>query len=579
MEQRLTDLVPYSGDTQVLLHWNNFSNPVSNSLQRMLSRMIEGDSWREGIRYSHLEEIFLSDLMDTPNVGELRRHQILEELREVFGAFESTGNAFFVSSDFDFDIELQPYPDSIDTAQTLEQVVDGILEAFNAYRPIDNRTLVILQSRLPAFQRQLRTLDEIGAEFSVTRERIRQIERKYADLQIEPAKKENKLLEIIVDNLESSVNEQTFLLVLAEGNLLGQEAISLKKLKAILQILGIESLLTRVERIETAWDSQILVINDLADLSQKYRNKLGLIDLAVFTSETNSSDSQAFEAIKSAYPRSILRGRLVLARTSRLDTMFENALGKQLLVFGNLDSETLLIGIERQASYRQAILLGSHSDQIALVKAVAGEEPSYEILRENTHEEPELNQTDVWFLEIFQEAPNGMMHRNEITAAAMRDGKNMSSVGVFLLFNPLIRPVGSAVLALANCITNREDIQRHANIAKALEDRTNIDFEFSGSSILLRITPNLNTLMAGVLFPNAELRVLIKDFVFDVTCECAEMNSTQKLRLRPPNFWTGFTAALKHMMVFHSFARGDDLLLRLDFDSKNAEIILPKIEH
>ncbi len=169
-----------------------------------------------------------------------------------------------------------------------------------------------------------------------------------------------------------------------------------------------------------------------------------------------------------------------------------------------------------------------------------------------------------------------MMHRNEITAAAMRDGKNMSSVGVFLLFNPLIRPVGSAVMALANCIVNQEDIQRHASVAKAVEDKTHIEFEFSGSNIMLRITPNLNTLMAGVLFPNAELRDLIKDFAFGVTCECDEMTSAQQLRLRPPNFWTGFTAALKHMMVAHGFTKGDTLFLRLDFDRKNAQVILPK---
>jgi hypothetical protein len=216
--------------------------------------MAEDDSWQEGIRYSHLDEILLSDLMDTPNVGELRRAQILEELREVFGAFESSGDAFFVHSEFDFDLELQPYPDSIDTAQTLEQLVDGILEAFNSYRAIDGRTLAILHSRLPAFQRQPRTLEEIGLEFSVTRERIRQIERKYAELQIEPIKKENKLVEKIVESLEASVDEQAFLLDLAGGSLLGQETVSLKKLKAILQILGIESLLTRVERIESAWD-------------------------------------------------------------------------------------------------------------------------------------------------------------------------------------------------------------------------------------------------------------------------------------------------------------------------------------
>ena len=371
---------------------------------------------------------------------------------------------------------------------------------------------------------------------------------------------------MLVEVLESSHSENDFILKASDNSLLGNEPLSLIKLKAILQILGLEALLTRAEKVETSWDSANQARTELGDLAQKYRNKLGLVDLAVFTSETGVSDNEAFEAIKTAYPRSIMRGRLVLARTSKLDTMFENSLGKQLMVFGSLDPETLLIGVERQASYRQAILLGAHTDQIAIVKALAGDIPTYETLRENTHEEPELNQTDLWFLEIFQDSPSGMMHRNEITAAAMRDGKNMSSVGVFLLFNPLIRPVGSSVMALANAILDQESIQLHANVAKAVEDKTHIHFEFNGSDILLTVTPNLNTLMAGVLFPSAELRALIKDYVFDVSCECGRMSSTQQLRLRPPNFWTGFTAALKHALDSHQVSKGDSVAMHLDFE-------------
>ncbi len=528
--------------------------------------MALNDSWRDGISYDHLDGILLSDLMDTPNVGELRKVQILEELRGVFGAYESEGAAFVVSPDFDVDLVLEPYPDLIDTAQNLEQLIQGILDAYNAYKSIDERTLAVLQGRLPAFLRKIRTLEEIGNEYSVTRERIRQIERKYSDLEIEPAKKENKLCQLLVEVLESSHSENDFILKASDNSLLGNEPLSLTKLKAILQILGLESLLTRAEKVETSWDSANQARTELGDLAQQYRNKLGLIDLAVFTSETGVSDNEAFEAIKTAYPRSIMRGRLVLARTSKLDTMFENSLGKQLMVFGSLDPEALLIGVERQASYRQAILFGAHTDQIAIVKAIAGDNPTYETLRENTHEEPELNQTDLWFLEIFQNSPSGMLHRNEITAAAMRDGKNMSSVGVFLLFNPLIRPVGSSVMALANARLDQESIQLHANVAKAVEDKTHIQFEFSGSDIELTVTPNLNTLMAGVLFPGAELRALIKDYVFDVGCECGKMSSTQQLRLRPPNFWTGFTAALKHALDNHQISRGDSITMLLDFE-------------
>jgi hypothetical protein len=58
-----------------------------------------------------------------------------------------------------------------------------------------------------------------------------------------------------------------------------------------------------------------------------------------------------------------------------------------------------------------------------------------------------------------------MMHRNEITAAAIRDGKNVNSIGVFLIFNSLIRPVGSAVLALADQSFDVEQVKQYAAIA------------------------------------------------------------------------------------------------------------------
>lgn len=576
MDQLLTDLIPYEGDREVLLHWDNFSHPVSNSLRRMLSKMVSNDSWRDGISYSHLDGILLSELMDTPSVGEYRKVQILKELREVFGAYELDGEAFVVASEYDFDLLHEPHPDLIDIAQDFEQLIEGILDAYNSYKSIDERTLAVIQSRIPAFLRKLRTLEEIGSEFSVTRERIRHIERRYSDLHIDPAKKSNLLSETLVQLLESSASEEEFIKKVSSKSLLGKEPISLNKFKAILQILGLEELLTRVEKVEFDWDSSRQTFNELGQLAQRYRNKLGLIDLAVFTSETGVSDGDAFEAIKTSYPRSIMRGRLVLARTSKLDTMFENSLAKQLLVFGRLDPEVLLIGVERQASYRQAILLGSYADQIALVKAIAGEDPTYEKLRENTHEDPELNSTDIWFLEIFQNSSNGMMHRNEITAAAMRDGKNMSSVGVFLLFNPLIRPVGSSVMALANAILDQESIQLHANVARAVEEKTHIDFEFSGSHLILTIRPNLNTLMAGVLFPSAELRALIQGYVFDVFCECGKISSTQQLRLRLPNFWTGFTGALKHAIDFHQLTKGGQVSIRLSFDESKA--VLTQIE-
>ena len=219
--------------------------------------------------------------------------------------------------------------------------------------------------------------------------------------------------------------------------------------------------------------------------------KFGLIDLNTFSKENKVGDAEAFSAIKAIYPRSIRAGRLVLARTPGLDTAFENAIGKQLKVFNELGAESLLVGIERQASYRQTPLVGLKADLIAMIKELAGENPSFTIFRANTLEDPELSQTDEWILEVFRDSPTGMLHRNEITAAAMRDGKNVNSIGIFLLFNPLIRPVGSAVLALADQTVDIELVKQYAAIARAAEEPTQLDFSFQGSDILISFIPNL----------------------------------------------------------------------------------------
>jgi hypothetical protein len=77
---------------------------------------------------------------------------------------------------------------------------------------------------------------------------------------------------------------------------------------------------------------------------------------------------------------------------------------------------------------------------------------------------------------------------------------------------------------------------------------------------------------AGVLFPSNDLRDMIKEIAFDVSCECKGMESEQQLRLRPPSFWTGFTAAIRHLTTEHYFVKGESIKMILDFDNHKAEI-------
>jgi hypothetical protein len=576
MDEYLTDLIPFNGDPEVVLLWDNFTNPVTNSLQRFLSRTQNDDSWQFGICYNHLKEHRLSDLMDTPNVGEIRKNQIIDELVNVFSVYEKQGIDGWVATFLEDleNVDGSTYtPDAVDLSMSLLDVVKGIIFYYNDYREIDERTLEIIRARVPALLRHPKTLEELGTQFNVTRERVRQIESKYLDLQLGAVKESNLVMLELVKVLEASTSEEDFIEKAEEADLLEDEPITLLKLKAILHVLGLENYLSRVESIESQWDIANYVKDVLSQKARDARHKFGLIDLSTFTKDNKVGEADAFAVIKAIYPRSIRTGRLVLARTPGLDTAFENAIGKQLKVFNELDAESLLVGIERQASYRQTPLVGLKADLIAMIKDLTGENPNYATFRSNTLEEPELSQTDEWILEIFKDSPTGMLHRNEITAAAMRDGKNVNSIGIFLLFNPLIRPVGSAVLALADQKFDTEFVKQYAAIARAAEEPTQLDFTFQDGNILISFIPNLNTIAAGVLFPKQELRDMVKLHSFQVKCFCEAFESNQMLRLKNPSFWTGFTGSIKHLQNHHGYKKGQEISILLDMEEKIAGII------
>lgn len=576
MDEYLTDLITFNGDPEVVLLWDNFTNPVTNSLQRFLSRTYRDDTWKFGICYNHLMEHRLSDLMDTPNVGEIRKNQILDELANVFGVYEKQGLDGWVAAHIEAleDADGSTYtPDAVDLSTSLLDVVKGIIFYYNDYREIDDRTLEIIRARVPALMRHPKTLDELGTQFNVTRERVRQIEGKYLDLQLGSVKETNFVILELVKVLEDSLAEDDFIEKAQEAELLEGEPITVVKLKAILQVLGLENYLSRVESVESQWDIANYVKDVLSQKAREARHKFGLIDLSTFTKGNKVGEAEAFAAIHAIYPRSIRAGRLVLARTPGLDTAFENALGKQLKVFNELSAESLLVGIERQANYRQTPLVGLKADLIAMIKELAGEIPNFATFRSNTLEDPELSQTDEWILEVFRDSPTGMMHRNEITAAAMRDGKNVNSIGVFLIFNSLIRPVGSAVLALADQNFDVELVKQYAAIARAAEEPTQLDFGFQGSDILLTFIPNLNTIAAGVLFPKQELRDMVKLHSFPVECFCGAFESNQMLRMKNPSFWTGFTGSIKHLQNQHGYKKGQEIQILLDMDKKTAKIL------
>ena len=152
--------------------------------------------------------------MDTPNVGEIRKTQILDELINVFNVYEKQGLDGWVAAQIEYkndEDETTYVPDAIDLSTTLLEIVNGVMFFYNDYRTIDERTLAIIRARVPALLFQSKTLEELGVQFNLTRERVRQIENKYIDLQLGAVKESNSLMLELVKVLESAKDEQDFI--------------------------------------------------------------------------------------------------------------------------------------------------------------------------------------------------------------------------------------------------------------------------------------------------------------------------------------------------------------------------------
>lgn len=161
--------------------------------------------------------------------------------------------------------------------------------------------LEILYSRHPALLRNSRTLDDLGQEFGVTRERIRQIEAKFKDLEIGVAKTENKLLLMAIDILSKSNSFEEFTELMREHNLADYEYISDGILESIAKVLGLFDYIEKIEkessRIRNNYTNARITSNEM----RKFRNKIGLIDIALVMKNSNLNKNEFEKAVNVQY--------------------------------------------------------------------------------------------------------------------------------------------------------------------------------------------------------------------------------------------------------------------------------------
>ena len=560
-ENFISDYIQYSGDEKVTLYWKKLSPKTQNAMNRMFSKFYSNqDFWIDGITYSDLKKIPASDLFDTNHVGLSTAAYCLKELAKGFSEIEKNGQLSMLINEIE-DIQ---WNDPIDSAESIEELQDAIIYHFNDYRQVDNRVRAILYSRHPAFIRNSRTLDDLGQEFGVTRERIRQVEAKFKDLEIGAAKAENKLLLKAIDILSESNSFEEFTELMRENSLADYEYMSDGILESIAKILGLFDYIERIEkessRIRNNYTNERIASNTM----RKFRNKIGLIDIALVMKNSNLNEKEFEKAVSIQYPRSLIYGSVCLARTSSLDSAFENSVYKQLLVAPNIDAEEILIGVKRHAAYRGCNTLVNDKDIVGLIHLLADNPPSIETLLEKMRQPAQLAESDKWIIKIFTGSNTEILHRNEVVKAAINDGFDFTSAQVYLSTSMLIRPVDTGLFRLIGTDVSASQVKIANRIAKDSIDEIEITSEFIGENLVLRIIPNTNSL-SGVIFPTKAIKEMLRNIEFLPNCTCGELFTNQRVKVTESNFLMGFNAIFKHGINEHSLLIGDEFEIEFNF--------------
>jgi len=578
---KLSELVPYKGDRSIVLEWSNFSNPFCFVMKRALHRNFPNDDfWLEGLSHLTLDQVLVEDLRDLKHVGEKRFRSTLQELADMFAILDeelereeislevlSQSSSYEDSVNQLLEEELQVDP--IDTATNVEELRLAIINYFDLYRPIDERSREILLARHFAFGNQDVTLEQLGERFGITRERVRQIATKYEDLVLSSPRESNDLLERVLKLANEAKNHVEFALLMTDNSLTTQEDFSIVNAVALCEVLQMADMADAFLSVYELWEQHYEELDEQTKAVNRYRSKIGLIDIDFMSREMllNRDDCKAI--ILRAYPRSIFTTKYALARTERLDTTFENVLYKQLLVCEEVNLEDLVEGIRRHSVYRKAELPGENTDFVGLVEQLTGNPPELSTLQSNTLESAELSDTDQWLIGCFNNRKNRMLHRSELVQLAFESGRNTATIGVYTLFNPLLRNCGQSVYTILGTKVADEEVRIYAEMVRKNFPETEMSYELEMDTIVLSVLPNINAL-GGVIFPPKELYKMVEGSTFVPTCICERLNSKQKIQFSVSNFWMGFSSIFKHAIDAHAWDLKNPVSIVLDFNSNKA---------
>ena len=466
------------------------------------------------------------------------------------------------------------YDDLIRKASNIEDLAQAILDRLDAEFPMSERDKAVVSARATWFTSSPQTLDSIGRDYGLTRERIRQITKKYENPNIQVngdirfAKSLSDLA--VASNSLDDLKENG-----ASQSLTSEEYLDTDQCAEIMGLLSDSTGWNGFRSQLLNWQAQEALDDAAVGRISKYRSKMGFIDAAYAAKDMKLTLEKTLEIINEKYPRLVMSDTLVLARTEKLVSTFESSVFKQLLVIESLPANEILVGVRRYASLRNDAMSGLEDNYIDIIHSLCGTPPTLENFKQTQLYQTELRESDVWLIGIFNSSPNGLLHRVEITKYGIESRVNLGSITAYCGSSPFIRPHAKGVYSLIGKYPSNQQVSTHAELALAQDTAVDFQIEFQGSNVSFILKPNLNTYASGVLLPSREIKDIFRDSIFTPSCVCGSMDSKQLIRLSKEGFWTGFQSIFAHALQNHDFTINSRFNLFFDFDLKTL-ILDPK---
>jgi len=452
-------------------------------------------------------------------------------------------------------------------AELLDQLLRFLRMVVHSERNVD-----IFHARSILFQDTPPTLDKIGSEFDVTRERIRQIVKKIDVILLQFNEHDVRILHDACELALETTSHADFELTASSSPIFSLANYKLPQFMALCSLFGQSDLHTSLEEMESAWNSGEKLLDAQTKHVMSLRDDMGLIDLSLVMSECNCDTLEdARQAVFRAYPNSVFANTLALARTKSRSTMFENYLGKQLLVNSPLLISNAVEGLRRGAKFRGIALpqTSEINDIIRLLCEVSIEDKFVAI---DLRKPVSLQQGESFIVDWIKNSPEGFLHGDEIHRFARQAGLSTGSVGAYLSGSSVLRNIGYGCHTVVGSQFPKQIVKDHKDFVKLQSPKPRIQHELRQHELNLTLFAGESTHKGGVLIPKPDLKELIKGSKFSIICTCGTENGI--LNLDDQGFWKGWKSILDHGMQAHGISVYGPFSFNLNLDEQVGTLLV-----